>query len=74
VPTVAVDSAEEVIVSAVGVATIVSDVDVVWAGLPLSVTVVVKVADPLVVDVPEIAPFDARLSPAGSLPDVIDQA
>ena len=66
-------SAEEVIVSAVGVATIVSEVDVVWAGLPLSVTVAVKVEDPLVVGVPEIAPFDARLSPAGSLPDVIDQ-
>jgi hypothetical protein len=66
--------ADEVIVSAVGVATIVCEADAVWAGLPLSVTVAVKVEVPLVVGVPEIMPVDgAKFTPAGSLPDVMDQ-
>jgi len=44
------------------------------AGLSLSRTVAVKLAVPLVVGVPEIAPVeDARVSPAGSLPELMDQ-
>jgi len=43
------------------------------AGLPLSLTEAVIVAAPLAVVVPEIKPVeDARLSPAGSLPELID--
>jgi hypothetical protein len=42
-------------------------------GLLLSVTVAVKVVVPLVVGMPVTAPVDAvRVSPAGSLPEVID--
>jgi hypothetical protein len=48
--------------------------DLVCAGFPASVTVAVKLEVPLAVGVPEISPEDeARLSPAGRLPDVIDQ-
>jgi len=42
-------------------------------GMLPSVTVAVKVEVPLVVGVPEIAPVeDVRVSPAGSVPEVID--
>lgn len=52
-----------------------SDADLVWAGFPLSVTLTVNLKVPLAVGVPVIAPLPApRLSPAGRLPDVIDQA
>lgn len=48
--------------------------DLVCAGLPESVTVAVKLEVPVEVGVPEIRPvLDARLSPAGRLPDVTDQ-
>ena len=61
------------IASAVPPTTIEVAADFVCAGLPLSVTVTVKFAVPLAVGVPEIAPVvDARVNPAGKLPDVID--
>lgn len=47
--------------------------DFVCAGFPLSVTLAVKLNDPLEVGVPEITPL-ARLNPAGKLPEVIDHA
>jgi hypothetical protein len=47
--------------------------DAVCVGLLLSVTVVVKIELPVLVDVPEIVPVDGvRTSPAGKLPEVID--
>jgi hypothetical protein len=52
---------------------IVSATDFVWAGLPLSLTVTVKLDVPLAVGVPEIAPVEAaRLSPVGSVPELVD--
>jgi hypothetical protein len=64
----------DVIVNWVGVITISVVADVAWAGLLLSVTVAVKVELPLTVGMPEITPVvEARVSPAGSLPDAIDQ-
>ena len=48
-------------------------IDRVWAGLPLSLTLAVKVEVPLALGVPEITPVvAARVNPAGRLPDVID--
>jgi hypothetical protein len=48
--------------------------DFVWTGELLSLTVAVKLDVPLVVGVPEIMPVvAARVSPAGRLPEVIDQ-
>ena len=48
--------------------------DFVWTGELLSLTVAVKLDVPLVVGVPEMMPVvAARVSPAGRLPDVIDQ-
>ncbi len=52
---------------------IVIPTDLVWEGLPLSVTVVVKLKVPLPVGVPEMTPVDDRLRPAGRLPEAIDQ-
>jgi hypothetical protein len=47
--------------------------DVVCAGLAESVTEAVKAAVPVEIGVPEINPVDeARLSPAGRLPEVMD--
>lgn len=46
------------------------DVDLLCAGLPLSVTVAVKVKVPAAVGVPEIRPEDASVWPVGRLPDV----
>ena len=60
--------------SVVAAMTMLIALDLVCTGLPLSVTVTVKLAVPLAVGVPEIAPVaDARVNPAGKLPDVIDQ-
>lgn len=51
-----------------------SGTDLVCTGLPLSLIVTVKAYWPLAVGVPEITPLPAaKLSPAGRLPDVIDQ-
>jgi hypothetical protein len=51
-----------------------SETDLVWAGLPLSVTVTVKFVVPVAVAVPEIKPVVGdMLSPAGRLPAVMDQ-
>ena len=48
--------------------------DLLWAGLPASVTETVKLAVPVAVGVPEIRPEDgSRASPAGRLPPVMDQ-
>jgi hypothetical protein len=48
--------------------------DMVWTGLPLSLTVAVKFEVPDAVGVPEIVPLvAARVSPAGRLPELIDQ-
>jgi hypothetical protein len=48
--------------------------DFVWTGVPLSLTVAVKVYVPLVVGVTEMMPVvAARVSPTGRLPAVIDQ-
>jgi hypothetical protein len=45
-----------------------------WAGLLLSVTVAVNVDAPVAAGVPEMTPVvAASVSPAGSLPDEIDQ-
>ena len=46
--------------------------DLVNAGVLLSVTVAVKLAVPLAVGVPEIAPVCERVRPAGRLPAVSD--
>ena len=49
------------------------EAEAVWAGLPLSLTVAVKLAVPLAVGVPEICPLvAAKVNPAGRLPEVID--
>lgn len=48
--------------------------DCVWTGLPLSLTVAVKVLTPVEAGVPEMVPVvAARVKPAGRLPEVIDQ-
>ena len=46
--------------------------DLVCTGLPLSLTLTVKVEVPLAVGVPEITPELASVSPAGKLPELID--
>jgi hypothetical protein len=49
-----------------------SEAAAVWAaGAVASATWALKVKVPAVVGVPEMLPFDARLSPAGSEPDAI---
>ncbi len=49
-------------------------VDLAWVGSPLSVTVAVKLEVPTAVGKPEIVPVvAARVRPAGSLPELIDQ-
>ena len=46
----------------------------VWTGLDESATLKVRLEVPLAVGVPEMTPVaGARLSPAGRLPDVMDQ-
>jgi hypothetical protein len=50
-----------------------SGADLVWTGLPLSLTAAVKVNVPLAVGVPEITPLLAEsVNPAGRLPLVMD--
>jgi hypothetical protein len=50
-----------------------AEADLVCTGLPLSVTVAVKLKVPLAVGVPEIRPvLEAMVRPAGRLPEVID--
>lgn len=50
-----------------------AEADLVCMGLPLSVTVTVKLKVPLAVGVPEIRPVPAaRLRPVGRPPEVID--
>ena len=69
-----VGSVDATIASVVGLTRIAAVADLVCAGLLLSVTVTVKVEDPLAVGVPEIIPVDdARVTPAGRLPELIDQ-
>ncbi len=64
----------DVIVRAGGVTVIDIARDCVCAGLPLSLTVTVKVNVPLAVGVPEITPLPAaRLTPVGRVPFVTDQ-
>ena len=65
---------EEVIVRETGATTIEVVADFFCTGLPLSVTVAVKLDIPVAVGVPEIAPVVAdRVRPAGRLPEVTDQ-
>src|ERR1700722_2715065 len=61
-------------VFAIGAAAIVmlSVVDAVWTGVPLSVTATTKVEVPALVGVPAIAPVPDRLRPVGRTPDVSD--
>lgn len=64
--------AEDVMTSGFGVTTTAEIEAADWAGMPLSVTVAVKVAVPLKVGVPEIMPVDCvRLRPAGNLPEAM---
>jgi hypothetical protein len=63
---------EDVIASVLGATTIEVATDFVCTGLPLSLTLTVKLEVPVAVGVPEMAPVEAvRVSPAGRLPDVI---
>jgi len=63
-----------VIVRVAGAITIDSETDFVWAGFSASVTVAVRLLVPAAVGVPEMIPVDAaKLSPAGRLPELIDQ-
>jgi hypothetical protein len=78
-PSVAVDNAEDVIVSGVaggaGAVAATSDnpADAVWVGELLSLTAAVKLNVPPVVGVPEITPVLAwSVTPAGRLPEVTD--
>jgi hypothetical protein len=64
-----------VIVRVAGAITIDREADFVCAGLPASVAVAVRLNVPEAVGVPEMIPVDAaKLSPAGRLPALIDQA
>jgi hypothetical protein len=76
VPCVAEGRLDVVIARAApGATTIESLTDLVCAGLSASATVAVKLDVPLAVGVPEIRPvLEAKLSPAGRLPEVMDQA
>jgi hypothetical protein len=66
----------DVVIASDGTATTIDSVtDFVNAGLEASVTVAVKLAVPVAVGVPEIKPVDeARVTPAGRAPPVIDHA
>ena len=73
VPLVPPDRVEEVIASVVAPTTIDVAADFVCTGLPLSLTLTVKLEVPLAVGVPEITPLvDARVNPAGRVPALID--
>ena len=59
--------------SVAGATVIDSATDFTCTGLLLSVTLTVKVDDPLAVGVPEITPVPATsVNPAGKLPEVMD--
>ena len=66
---------EEVMLSGVEVepTTIEVVADLLWAGLPLSVTVAVKLNVPETVGAPEMVPLLARVRPAGKLPELTVQ-
>jgi hypothetical protein len=65
-------NADEVIANSVGATTTEAAADADCTGLPLSVTVAVKLVIPLTVGTPVIVPAEASVSPWGSLPEVID--
>jgi len=69
------DGSAEVVMARVAEAMVMEvATDFVWTGLPLSLTDAVKLKVPPAVGVPEITPVvGARVSPAGRLPEVIDQ-
>jgi hypothetical protein len=72
VPAVPKESTEDMIVNDEDPTVIEPAVANVCAGLPESVTPIIKLDVPLVVGVPDITPFCSdRASPAGRLPDVI---
>jgi hypothetical protein len=74
VPTLTGGSAEATIASGVGATTTDVAADADCTGLLLSITLAVKAEVPDWVGTPEIVPVDdVRVSPAGSLPAVIDQ-
>jgi hypothetical protein len=66
---------EEVMLSGVEVEPTTIEVaeDLLWAGLPLSVTVAVKLNVPETVGAPEMVPLLARVRPAGKLPELTVQ-
>jgi hypothetical protein len=67
------EASDEVeIVSCVDATVIDSEADLVCTGLPLSLTLTVKVDVPLAVGFPEITPPELSVNPAGRLPEVID--
>ena len=71
--TVAEARLEEVMLSGVPPTTIEVVADLLCAGLPLSVTVTVKLDVPETVGVPEMVPLLARVRPVGKLPEVMVQ-
>ncbi len=63
----------EVVMERVGAATVRARLtDLAWAGLPASVTLAVKAKLPEAVGVPDRAPEDDSVMPAGRAPAVID--
>lgn len=69
-PFVAAAMPELVICRAEGASTIDALTEVLCAGLPLSVTVAVKLEVPLAAGVPAMVPFEPIAKPAGKLPAV----
>jgi hypothetical protein len=59
--------------SVAGETTIEIEADLVCVGFDESATEAVKLKVPIVVGEPRTAPLVARLSPAGSVPEVMDQ-
>ena len=59
--------------SVVGATTSEIEADLVCVGFDESATDAVKLKVPIAVGDPRIAPLVARLSPAGSVPEVMDQ-
>jgi hypothetical protein len=59
--------------SVAGATTIEMEADLVCVGSEESATAAVKLKVPVAVGEPRIAPLVARLSPAGRLPEVMDQ-
>ena len=72
-PSVPEANADDVIASTAGAIVIDAATDFTCAGLPLSLTVAVKLNAPLAVGIPEITPLPAfSANPAGRLPELID--